>query len=457
MGVRYNDNFTGDWYMGNLFLGIETLPEFCDLDGVDILRLKMLQKLEGIIEKYSNLLSGEVSLLQVAVWDRLLEVLLHSDFDLYRYICEDNDKFLITNPMKPVQSAYSFDSTNLHDFIGRISCGVFDAHVSVNLVGCDARLIYRHGKFEQARLVLRVSSGRDITEQLGIFLSKNNLIDLDDLSGLNYFEVRGKLVLPLGDEGGTVDFHGGDVGTDCVRFVGYELVGEGLNFPSKDDEYNFLEELGFEVPLFWLIENLDRDSLMEDLREIVVDCFNELESGVSVENRYKYKTDGLIFSINDKSLFNDLRGNNFGYNLGSILLKIGTWGSEYHMGYIQTIFYRNEKTKVVPIAIIAKDLDVIEFTDLGDHAYISDLSLIESDSWGMLGVFVSHDKCIKCVPLYEPSNILILDAYPGRELFFRYDDLLGVVPCFSDGTPLVDGLVRQILDGTIEEGKDLVK
>ena len=43
------------------------------------------------------------------------------------------------------------------------------------------------------------------------------------------------------------------------------------------------------------------------------------------------------------------------------------------------------------------------------------------------------------------SNILVLDAFRGYILNFRYGGEAGVVPCFDDGTPLIDGRVQNVL------------
>lgn len=47
--------------------------------------------------------------------------------------------------------------------------------------------------------------------------------------------------------------------------------------------------------------------------------------------------------------------------------------------------------------------------------------------------------------MYEPKNILILDAYIGRPLSFRYGGEAGEVPCFSDGRLLKEDVVKEIL------------
>ena len=43
--------------------------------------------------------------------------------------------------------------------------------------------------------------------------------------------------------------------------------------------------------------------------------------------------------------------------------------------------------------------------------------------------------------------MIALDAYPHQIIHFRYGGEAGVVPCFEDGTPLLDGKVQQLLNG----------
>lgn len=79
--------------------------------------------------------------------------------------------------------------------------------------------------------------------------------------------------------------------------------------------------------------------------------------------------------------------------------------------------------------------------------------MIEEDEYGNvlnyeeLGTLSSQGNRVRRVPLYEPKNILILDAYPGEPLYFRYGGEAGVVPCFPDGRLLKEDAVVDIVLG----------
>ena len=64
-----------------------------------------------------------------------------------------------------------------------------------------------------------------------------------------------------------------------------------------------------------------------------------------------------------------------------------------------------------------------------------------------LGVLTAQGNKVRNVPLYEPKNIMILDAYPGEPLNFRYGGEAGVVPCFPDGRLLTEDAAKDVLTG----------
>ena len=48
--------------------------------------------------------------------------------------------------------------------------------------------------------------------------------------------------------------------------------------------------------------------------------------------------------------------------------------------------------------------------------------------------------------------MIMLDAYVGNPLYFRYGGEAGVVPCFPDGTPLLDGKIKSALSADDDYG-----
>ena len=119
-----------------------------------------------------------------------------------------------------------------------------------------------------------------------------------------------------------------------------------------------------------------------------------------------------------------------------------------YSGYSQTIMWMRGKTKLTPVALVADEPDTAEFEDLGtDGMYI--LNKKEILNFNDLGVVTASGNRVRRVPLYEPSNLVVLDAFRGNILHFRYGGEAGVVPCFDDGTPLLDGRIKQML--TLED------
>ena len=61
-----------------------------------------------------------------------------------------------------------------------------------------------------------------------------------------------------------------------LRFVAYEFLADDMHFQSKAEEYEFLEELGFETPISWVIEGLSKDTFLNEIPSIVEDCAEEV-------------------------------------------------------------------------------------------------------------------------------------------------------------------------------------
>ena len=86
----------------------------------------------------------------------------------------------------------------------------------------------------------------------------------------------------------------------------------------------------------------------------------------------------------------------------------------------------------------------IEFDDLGDYAYIFNYDNVVNKR--NLGVEINDKKVLE-IPLFNPSVILRLDAYVGTKLLFVDNSILGLLPCFEDGRVLLDGYIKNSLDG----------
>lgn len=434
---------------------------FVDMNGVEALTSDQVERLEDYVRKCQISQNEGQSLVADAIYDRLMEILSRvlPDSELVTNIWEESDDFTLDdtdlvyrkNPMFSIRTVKSLESKELDDFIKRLPDGSFDAHVSFKENGFGIRVVYSGGSFVKARTRARASAGRDITPQLSTVLG--GMQDIEQLVDFDLCEIRGELVLPF-DNFEIAKSYNPDIVSpfsavssmsrdsasenewSLLRFVAYDFLAEGMIFNTKAECYEFLEELGFETPSSWVIEDLTRDTIKDELPSIIADCESEAED-------YSYYTDGLVFEVNDRQLFREMGDNGSNYRYGNIALKVGFWKQDIFYGYVQTILWMRGKTKLSPVAVVADEPDIIEFADYDEHMYVMDKKDILN--YEALGVVTASGNRVRRVPLYEPSNMLILDATKGNILYFRYGGESGVIPCFSDGTPLVDGRVRQEL------------
>lgn len=447
----------------NVVVDIGDFLGFVDMNGTEALTSDKLEELEGYIRTLQNAQRQGEQLVLDAIYDRLMEFLRERcpDSELATQIWEDGgeeidntDDIFLANPMFSIQTVKSLDCKELNDFVRRLPDDIsFDMHASYKENGFGIRLVYQNGEFIKARTRARSSSGRDITEQLRVVLG--DLVQIEDINGLELCEIRGELVVPhynmesargynpdikspftavssLSKDSATPEMWG------LLRFVAYDIKAFDLDFDTKEDIYCFLEELGFEVPARWNIEDVTKATFLTDLPSIIQDCESEAED-------YDYYTDGIVLEVDSRELFNAMGDNGSNYKYGNVALKVGYWKQDLYCGYVQTIVWMRGTSKLSPVAIIADEADAARFADFySENMYVSDIK--EIINYKDLGVITAGGNKVRRVPLYEPSNILALDATKGNLLYFRYGGEAGVVPCFADGTTLIDGRVKQELN-----------
>ncbi len=441
---------------------------FVDMNGVDALNLDQVAWLEDFVAQcHESANEGEHKVVD-AIYDRLMEILrrVNPDSELCKYIWEDSvdemqdiDELFQKNPMYSIQTVKSYECDEIRSYMDRLPNSVFDLHISAKLNGHGIRLTYQNGKLVQARSRARASAGRDITPQLSVIVPT----ELQEFADTPTCEIRGEWCLPfsnmpdarthkdkivsafsgvsaMGKASGTVEQWG------LLRFVAYEVVVDDFSFESKSEEYEYLEELGFEVPANWVVEGVAKANFLEEVKSIVSDC----EEEIGGEENYDYYTDGLICTLNRTDLFQALGDDGSHYRYGNIALKVGFWSQDMYEGYVKTILWMKGKTKLSPVAIVAPADADIEFIDGDDHAFV--FSVKDIENFDDMGIVTAGGNKVRRVPLYEPSNMLQLNAFKGYPLYFRYGGEAGVVPCFPDGTPLLEGKVKNaILNDYVEE------
>lgn len=449
--------------IGKLMLKIDVgdFLGFCDMNGIEALTSEQVEQLEGYVQKAREGSARGEELIPDAMYDRLYEILcqVNPESELCNEIWgetedknfDDLDAMYLKHPMYSIQTVKSFDCAELNDFVRRLPDGdTFDAHVSFKENGWGIRLDYVDGVFRSAHTRARSSKGRDITKQMTVVLNEMGLLEIDMIKELGLVEFRGEDVIPLSnmDEvrrykpdvkspfsavSSMLRDSASEEENKLLYFICYDMYAEGFEFDTKASKYEFLEDCGFEVPLNWVIEDISKESILSDLPQIVEDCEQEAEE-------YDYYTDGLVFEVNDTAFARSLGDSGGAYKYCNIALKVGYWQQDMYAGYVQTILWMQGKTKVTPVAIVSEDEDSAEFVSGMSEMYVRSVKDIEN--YDELGVITASGNRVRRVPLYEPANMLALDAYRGNIIHFRYGGEAGVVPCYSDGTPLIEGRLK---------------
>ena len=204
---------------------------------------------------------------------------------------------------------------------------------------------------------------------------------------------------------------------------------EGISFTDREEEFQEISRCGFETPAYLLIEEVEKGYLLDTIQSAVEDFENGYDS-------YGYFCDGVVFEINNRQIFREL-GQEGNHNLGNIALKVGVWEQSLYSGFIQKILWTRGKSKLSPVAIVADEPGMADINESSGKIM----------NEGELGVLTAQGNRVRRVPLYEPRNILALEAYVGELIHFRYGGEAGVVPCFPDGRLLTEDASLDILSG----------
>ena len=389
-----------------------------------------------------------------AVYDRLREILtqvkpesklLHELWTAEGDIT-DNTEILQANPMMSIQTVKSWNDDEFVDFVDRVA-SISDGDgvsllMSYKLNGHGIRVVYRDGELVSATSRARSSAGNDLTRQLTNILGSRN----EALADMGMVEVRGELVLNQSNLEAARGFNPGIKSlfsgvSSLIRqystpeenilldFIAYRILDdEGTNFTFKDEEYTRLEGWGFMVPQSLSLEIADGD----DIGEAIAHHFVVMEDDYE---EYGYFCDGVVLEINSRDEFHAL-GTAGIRAYGNIALKVGTWAQDMYTGYVQYVEFTPGKSKLSPVAIVADEPNKALFDSEGDCTNYSEL-----------GVLTAQGNSVRRIPLYEPRNIMILKAYKGHPLSFRYGGEAGVVPCNERGELLKDDALRELMFG----------
>lgn len=436
--------------MEDLKVRLEGMLGFIDINGTNGFDDSKIEELESIILECNSLMTGSATN-QVAdsIYDALYDVLkvVSPESRVLSGIWEgdgditDYTELLVKNPMMSIETAKSYDCKALSDFINRMPIEKESYFASYKINGHGIRVVYKDGDLVSATSRARSSAGRDLTWQLQSLLG-NHKSELEDYGTV---ELRGELCLPIKNLEEARVYNPSiksafSAVSSLIRpstteeevrlldFLCYGFLVDGVEFSEREEEFQEIMKCGFSVPEYMLIEEASRD----DLLGVINDVIDAFEEGYE---EFGYFCDGVVFECNDRELFKAL-GTEGNHNLGNIALKVGVWEQVSYVGYVQEIIWKRGKSKLSPVALVAEEPSMLITDDTGKVLNMDDL-----------GVLTAQGNKVRNVPLYEPKNILILNAYPGEPINFRYGGEAGVVPCFPDGRLLKEDAAKEVLTG----------
>lgn len=440
--------------MGKYNIEIEELLGYMDKNGVEGFDDSQIEMLERVIQDCNeNMNNLEAAQVADSIYDTLYSALkqVKPDSKIFAEIWEedgditDYTELLVKNPMMSIETAKSYTCEELQKFIFRMpETASYFASYKIN--GHGIRVVYQDGHLVSATSRARSSAGRDITRHMTILLGEYN----EKLVDYGMVELRGEIALKIDRLEEARQFNpsiksafsgvsslikpsASEEEIKLLSFLCYGFIVDGFSFDTREEEFVTIQDMGYEVPEFSLIEEVSQDELLDTIKDIVSAFEEDYEE-------FGYFCDGVVLELNDRSEFAS-QGTEGNHNLGNVALKVGVWEQVQYCGIVNKILWTKGKNKLSPVAIVSDNVD--------------DLIVNEDDeptNLDKIGVLTSQGNRVKRVPLYEPKNIMILDAYVGEPLYFRYGGEAGVVPCFPDGRLLKEDAVKEIL--TDETGWD---
>ena len=421
----------------NTVVEIGNLLSQVDLYGVSSLQEDKIEALERYIQDCNEAMNGDGEpLVEDAIYDKLVQLLtqVRSDSPVLQELWSEDDevvgsynKLLEENPMVSILTVKSWNDDAITQFIQRMpETANYLASYKIN--GHGIRVVYNDGNLVEATTRGRSTNGRDITEHVKIILGDYN----EALSEYGLVEIRGELALKLSNLDKAREFTPGlksafsavsslikpsatKEEVELLDFLTYGVYIEDYDFSSKEEVFSQLSEWGFETTEYISLEEISKDDLLENMKEVV----SALESNYE---EFGYFCDGVVFEVSDGDVRSYLEGEGKYHNY-NLALKVDSWSQDIYTGYIKEVTWKRGKFKLNPVAVVVEDLNSND------------------------GVLTVQGNRVKNIPLYNPKNILILKAYIGSPLSFKYGGEAGVVPCFPDGKLLSEDYVVEELLG----------
>lgn len=422
--------------MQELDLKLENMLSFIESNGAEGFDDSKIEELERCIMDCNSLMTGTYTD-QVAdsIYDTLYDMLkqVKPDSDVLKDIwekdgdIEDYTELLQSHPMMSIETVKSYDCPALNSFIERMPEEETSYFASFKINGHGIRVVYQDGDLVSATSRARASAGKDLTRQLRVILGDHN----ENLEGYGLVELRGELCLRLDRLEEARKFnpkiisafsavaslsrpYATDEEIELLDFLCYGMIIPDFYFNERQEEFSLIESCGFQTPRYALIESACREELLDIMKSLVQSFEDEYED-------FGYFCDGVVFELNDRNEFDEI-GQEGNHNLGNVALKVGVWKQDKYCGFIQKILWTKGKLKLSPVAIVSEGIDDAEFDYEGNIT-----------NYDKIGVISAQGNRVRRVPLYNPKNMIILDAYVGEPIYFKYGSESGVVPCFPDG------------------------
>jgi len=394
-----------------------------------------VEELETLIQDLNQ--EGYDPRVSNAVYDRLVDILEAECPDspvlkeLWDDATDDVDNtdstytdILALHPMHSIRTVKSYEDKVLKEFLSNL--GDEDLFLSLKINGHGIRVVYENGYLVYASSRARASAGRELTKQMVNILGEYN----PNLVNEGVLDIRGEVCLRNDKLEEARKFNPGiksafSAVSSLIKpsstpeenvlldFLAYNIYTKfsTVKFSSREETYRTLSTWGFDVPDY---VTMDGPINLEDLQATIEDF-------ETTQGNADYFTDGVVAQYNSTE-YRDRFGFDGKYNEADVALKVGYWKQDLYEGIVQEIIWTRGKSKLSPVALVA-----------------------EVDGDPNQGVLTAQGNRVRRVPLYEPANILVLDAYPGQVLNFRYGGEAGVVPSHPDGTLLTDSAVRELL------------
>lgn len=404
---------------------LELILTTASMERTDEQQAEYVDKLEGLVQSYNEAAQRGEELVTDAVYDVCVDLLreFKPDSPLLSYVWsaddetvpldENLDRYLMSYPMLSIQTVKSLNDKPVRDFKERLPSGNTELFVAIKENGHGWRVVWLNGHLVKATSRGRSTNGRDLTAQAKLILGDF----APDFESAGLVEMRGEILLPFSnlDEARTYNpniksaFSGVSSmlrdsatpeETRLLQAVFYDIYSESLDgqFETLEGKYQYIEDCGFTVPT-----NFTYDAYADGLEDAIDNIVHRMDV---LTTNYDYFTDGVIVAINDLKMFQEF-GEEDKYRFGNLAIKMGRWKQDSYSGIVKEIKWEDGKTKKTPVAVIE-------------------------------GVLTASGSTVTNVPLYAPAYILMLEAYPGNLIHFRYGGESGVIPVTPDGRLVTD-------------------